>query len=79
VTLGTGVAALRSGALPRWLAWASVGLGILAVAGPLGAVAFLITPLWTLAVGIVLFRSPAIDPHESTAASVSPSLSGANN
>jgi hypothetical protein len=78
VTLGTGIAALRSGALPRWLAWASIGLGVLAVAGPLGAAAFLITPVWTLVVGIVLFRSPAIDPHEATVASASASLSRAN-
>jgi hypothetical protein len=58
LTLGTGVAALRSRALPRWLAWASVVLGIMAIAGPLGAIAFLATPLWTLATGIVLLRSP---------------------
>jgi hypothetical protein len=57
LTLGTGVAALRSGALPRWLAWATIGLGILAVAGPLGGIAFLITPLWTLVMGIFLLRS----------------------
>jgi hypothetical protein len=56
VALGTGIAGLRSRALPRWLSWASVALGLLAVAGPLGGVAFLITPAWTLAVGIVLAR-----------------------
>jgi hypothetical protein len=63
LTLGTGVAALRSRALPRWLAWASVVLGIMAISGPLGAIAFLATPIWTLATGIVLLRSP--DPGEN--------------
>jgi len=75
VALGTGVAALRAAALPRWLAWASIGLGVLAVAGPLGGVAFIVTPLWTLATGIVLFRSPAVDrPAEAGA----PAFSRAN-
>ena len=63
VALGTGVAALRTRALPRWVAWFSIGLGVLAVAGPLGGLAFLVTPLWTLAVGIVLLRAKALDPE----------------
>ena len=66
--LGTGVSALRSAALPGWLSWASIGLGVLAVAGPLGAVAFLITPLWALATGIVLIRSSGTGPRSELAA-----------
>jgi hypothetical protein len=64
VALGTGVAALRGGGLPRWLAWASIVLGVLAVAGPLGEVALWVSPLWSVAVGITLMRpsgrAPAI-------------------
>jgi hypothetical protein len=56
LTLATGIAGLRTRALPRWLSWATVALGILSVAGPLGGIAFIITPVWTLAVGIVLAR-----------------------
>jgi hypothetical protein len=56
VALSTGVAALRGRALPRWLAWASIGLGVLAVAGPVGGIAFLLAPVWTLAVAIVIIR-----------------------
>ena len=56
VALGTGVAALRGGGLPRWLAWASIVLGVLAVAGPLGAAALWIWPLWSVTVGITLMR-----------------------
>jgi hypothetical protein len=63
VALGTGISALRTGALPAWLAWASIGLGVLSLAGPLGGIAFLITPLWALVVGVVLFRARAVaDP-----------------
>lgn len=68
VALGTGVSALRSAALPAWLAWASIGLGVLAVAGPLGAVAFLITPLWALVTGVVLIRSSGTGPQGELAA-----------
>jgi hypothetical protein len=56
VTLATGIAALVRPILPRWLGWASIILGVLAVAGPLGQVAFVATPLWTLAIGVVLAR-----------------------
>jgi hypothetical protein len=59
--LGTGISALRSATLPNWLAWASVVLGVLAVSGPLGGVAFLVAPVWTLVTGVVLFRSAATD------------------
>ena len=62
VALGTGVAALRGGGLPRWLAWASTVLGVLALAGPLGEVAFGITPLWSVTVGIALMRSGGRSP-----------------
>ena len=75
VALGTGVVALRGGGLPRWLAWASIVLGVLAVAGPLGAAALLITPLWSVAVGITLMRPsgraravPSADPEVATTA-----------
>jgi hypothetical protein len=70
VALATGIAALRTHSLPRWVAWFSIGLGILAVAGPLGGLAFLVTPLWTLAVGIVLLRGKATDPEPATPSAV---------
>jgi hypothetical protein len=74
VTLAAGIGALRSAALPRWLAWASIGLGVLAIAGPLGAIAFLLAPVWTLVTGIVLLRSSAIDQSADTAETPSPAL-----
>lgn len=52
---------MRNATLPKWLAWVSVVLGVSAVAGPLGAVAFLIAPVWRLAVGVVLSRSVPSD------------------
>jgi hypothetical protein len=55
--LGTGVAALRSATLPKWLGWVSVVFGVMALAGPAGAIAFLVAPAWALVTGIVIIRS----------------------
>ncbi len=71
VALSTGFAGLRGHVLPRWLAVASIALGLLALAGPLGGIAFLLTPLWTLAIGVVLARRPspaAVRPAAEVAA-----------
>jgi hypothetical protein len=65
--LGTGISALRSATLPKWLAWTTVVLGVLAVSGPLGAVAFLIAPVWTLVMGVVLLRSAGTDSRPESA------------
>lgn len=54
--LAAGLGALRMATLPRWLAWTSVVLGLLAPAGPGGFVAFFAFPFWILAVGVVLAR-----------------------
>ena len=53
---------LSTRSLPVWLGWIALLLGILAVAGPLGFIAFLLFPLWVLAVSIVLFRAGTAAP-----------------
>jgi|HubBroStandDraft_1064217.scaffolds.fasta_scaffold119313_2 hypothetical protein len=72
--LGTGISALRSATLPKWLAWTTLALGVLAVSGPLGGVAFVITPVWTLVMGVVLLRSAA-SGHGTAAATFQPAQS----
>jgi len=47
---------LAARSLPIWLGWVALVLGIVALAGPIGFAAFLLFPLWVLAVAIVLFR-----------------------
>ena len=48
--VGTGLAGLATGALPKWLAIASIVVGVLAPLGPLGFIGFMLLPLWIVAV-----------------------------
>jgi len=50
--VGTGLAGLTTGALPTWLAAASVVIGIIAPLGPLGFIGFMLLPLWIIAVAV---------------------------
>jgi hypothetical protein len=64
---------LRSGALPAWLGWVTVALGVLAAAGPLGGIAFLIAPVWAVLTGVVLLLrrpSPAASIPQGTPVTV---------
>lgn len=67
--IAAGVGGIRSGALPRILAWIAVLLGV-AFVTPAGLVAFFVTPLWVIATSIVLYRatrrSPALTPAPAT-------------
>lgn len=71
--IATGIGMLRSGALPAWLGWVTVALGVLAAAGPLGGIAFLIAPVWAVVTGIVLLLrrpSPAASIPQGTPVTV---------
>ncbi len=50
--VGTGLAGLTTKALPKWLAIASIVIGVIAPLGPLGFVGFLLLPLWIVAVAV---------------------------
>lgn len=52
--LAIGTAILRTRALPIWLGWFALLVGVVAMAGPAGAIAFLFAPVWTLCAAIVL-------------------------
>lgn len=54
--LGVGLGALRTLALPKWLAITSAVLGVLCVTGPTGIAVFLVSPFWFITVGVVLAR-----------------------
>jgi hypothetical protein len=54
--LGSGAGALRTGALPKAIAWGAIVLGI-AFLTPLGFFALFVFPAWALATSVVLFRA----------------------
>lgn len=56
--VGTGVAGLASGALPRWVAMASVLVGCLAPLGPLGFVPAMLLPVWLVLIAVTLRLGP---------------------
>ena len=68
VLLATGWHVLVSQSLPRWLGWVSVVLGVLALAGPAGFIAFLLFPIWVLIVAITLYRQSMAPLATTTAA-----------
>jgi hypothetical protein len=49
---------VRPRSMPGWLGWASLALGLLALAGPAGFVAFLLFPIWAVVVSVLLYRHP---------------------
>lgn len=53
--LAAGLGAIRSGALPKVVAWTAILLGLLLLT-PAGLLGFLLSPLWIIAVSIILFR-----------------------
>jgi hypothetical protein len=52
--LATGISAVRSRALPRWLSWVAIVLGVICFAGPVGFAGVLGGLLWILVTSIVL-------------------------
>ena len=53
--LAAGVGGLRTLALPRWLSWVAIVLGV-GFFTPVGAFGFLLVPFWVIAVSVVLYR-----------------------
>jgi hypothetical protein len=66
--IATGLASIRSGALPAWLGWIALLIGIAAIT-PVGFFAFLLFLVWTLVVSVLLWRAaatPAATPPAAT-------------
>jgi hypothetical protein len=64
--LAAGVLSLRTRALPAWLGWVAVVLGI-ACATPIGFFAFLAAVVWIGVVSVLLYRRP-LEPGAATPA-----------
>jgi hypothetical protein len=59
--IATAIASLGSRALPAWLAWPALVIGIVALT-PLGFFAFLVFLLWTVVTSVMLWRARAASP-----------------
>jgi hypothetical protein len=67
MVLGAGGAALQTGALPRWLGWAALVLGIVSFT-PVGFFAFGLIGIWIIVAGIVMAGSAEAAPGPAPAA-----------
>ncbi|WP_183093391.1 hypothetical protein [Nocardioides stalactiti] len=54
IYVGSGLAGLSSGSLPKWLAVPSIVIGAIAPLGPLGFVGALLLPIWAVAVALTV-------------------------
>jgi hypothetical protein len=59
--IANGLALLRYGALPRWLGWTALIIGI-SIFTPAGFIGFLLSGLWILVTSIVLFQRERTQP-----------------
>jgi hypothetical protein len=60
ITLGAGIGGLRTTALPAWLAWPSLVIGVVFLT-PAGFVPFLLMPVWLVVTGAVLVLGTRAD------------------
>lgn len=63
--LGTGVATLKTGVLPKWLGWAAVVIGVVAIT-PAGFFGFLALGVWTLIASVMLAMQARSDTPQLT-------------
>ncbi|MEV6106597.1 hypothetical protein AB0M28_18040 [Streptomyces sp. NPDC051940] len=54
--IGAGLGGMRTAVLPKWLGVVTAILGVLCLTGPTGIGVFMLTPLWLIAVSVVLLR-----------------------
>jgi hypothetical protein len=76
--LSVGIGALRAAALPRWLAVVTIVLGVLCLTGVGGIAVYLVSPIWFVVTGVVLYRRVSVSPPPSHAGSAVPATSSAH-
>lgn len=59
IYVGTGLAGLTTGSIPKWLAGASILVGVIAPIGPLGFVGALLLPIWAVVVAVTVRMEPS--------------------
>jgi hypothetical protein len=59
--LGSGIAVLRTGILPKWLGWVAIVVSVLAIT-PVFFIVFAVMGLWVLAVSVLLYLAERTKP-----------------
>ncbi len=68
LVLATGLVAVRTGVLPRWLGFVSFVLALWLVIGPIGWLGLLTAfPVWVIVVSVLLWQRAAQPPERETA------------
>lgn len=70
--LAVGIGALRTGALPRWLSVVTVVLGVLCLTGVGGIVVYLVSPVWFVVTGAVLYQRLSAGASAGAVATTAP-------
>ncbi|MGA8218560.1 MAG: hypothetical protein WB771_08345 [Solirubrobacterales bacterium] len=65
--LCTGLAIIASGALPKWLGWIMVAIGVIAFT-PVGFFAFFVVMIWSVIVAILIYRRSGAPAEAAPAA-----------
>jgi hypothetical protein len=68
--IGNWLAIVRTGALPKWLGWVALPIGIAALT-PAGFIVFLVLLAWSLIVSVLLYLQPDQSPASPAAESPS--------
>lgn len=66
--LATGLGALRTGMLPKWLAIVTIVLGVLSLCGPIGIGVYFASPIWLIVAGALLYRRQPVPTAAPVAA-----------
>ncbi len=64
--LASGIATVRQPALPRWLGWAAIVIGVVALAGPIGFFGAILSVIWMFVVAIMLLVRKDLDAVDAT-------------
>ncbi len=64
--LAAGIATVRRPALPRWLGWAAIVIGIISLAGPFGFAGGGLSIIWLFVVAILIFRKDRVAAQSAT-------------
>jgi hypothetical protein len=59
--LASGIATVHEPVLPRWLGWAAIVIGVLALAGPVGFFGAILSVIWMFVVAIMLLARKDLD------------------